>query len=237
MGDRQLHHVPHGQFQDLSDGHRSTSAQHDRRQRIDARRCWCSLPPATLAFGVMAVVRVHGSVKRRAAGIGRIDDVERDVGKRSLRHSSLQGRAARDRLHHQALFGRRQRRHEGAAPPADPGRHLRSARGRVFLPRAHRAGGRPRGRDVLRSCRWSATAAATFWLLVDRRRHRRLYRAEPLHRPAHQGAQGRAPGRLSGFHGSAGGVRRRRPEHGGGARAGRPRARRHLSVALPPTST
>ena len=38
--------------------------------------CWCSWPPATLAFGVMAVVRVQGSVKRRAANIGRVGDID-----------------------------------------------------------------------------------------------------------------------------------------------------------------
>ena len=46
------------------------------------------LAAATLAFGVMAILRVQGSVKRRAAGIGKLTDGE--VGNpRSLRHSSL----------------------------------------------------------------------------------------------------------------------------------------------------
>jgi tight adherence protein C len=46
------------------------------------------LAVATLTFSVMAVVRVQGSVKRRAANIGRIGDLERPGGSRSLRHSS-----------------------------------------------------------------------------------------------------------------------------------------------------
>ena len=53
------------------------------------------LAAATLAFCVMAVVRVQGSVKRRAANIGRIGDIDGSGGSRSLRHSSMQGRAAR----------------------------------------------------------------------------------------------------------------------------------------------
>ena len=53
------------------------------------------LAAATLTFCIMAVVRVQGSVKRRAANIGRVGDIDRPGGNRSLRHSSLQGRAAR----------------------------------------------------------------------------------------------------------------------------------------------
>ena len=59
----------------------------------------------------------------------------------------------------------------------------------------------------------------------------RLSDAEPLSRPAGQGEEGRAPGRLPRPHGSPGGLRRRRPRHGGFARPRRPRARRVLSVA------
>jgi tight adherence protein C len=46
------------------------------------------LATATLAFCIMAVVRVQGSVKRRAANIGRVDGVGSSGG-RSLRSSSL----------------------------------------------------------------------------------------------------------------------------------------------------
>jgi tight adherence protein C len=48
------------------------------------------LAAGTLAFSVMAVVRVQGSVRRRAANIGQFDEPGRSSGgARSLRHSSL----------------------------------------------------------------------------------------------------------------------------------------------------
>src|SRR5215813_13993509 len=47
------------------------------------------LAAGTLAFSVMAVVRVQGSVRRRAANIGQIDDVGRGPGGRSLRSTSM----------------------------------------------------------------------------------------------------------------------------------------------------
>jgi tight adherence protein C len=48
------------------------------------------LAAATLTFSVMAVVRVQGSVKRRAANIGRVDHIGgAGGGSRSLRHSSM----------------------------------------------------------------------------------------------------------------------------------------------------
>jgi tight adherence protein C len=46
------------------------------------------LAAATLTFCVMAVVRVQGSVKRRAANIGGAGDIDRPRGNRSLAHSS-----------------------------------------------------------------------------------------------------------------------------------------------------
>ena len=83
------------------------------------------------------------------------------------------------------------------------------------------------------SCRcWSSQKPVDLLAVRDGRRHRRLYRAELLHRPAHRQEQGRAPLGLPGLHGPHGGVRGFRPEHGGGAGAGRARARRQLSVAL-----
>ena len=138
-------------------------------------------------------MRVQGSVKRRAANIGRIGD----VGAAPRRHPLAaafepEGRAARHRIHHQALFGRQHRRDQGAAPPDGPGRHLRSARGRPISFSAA-----PRWRSAWRrccssSCRREHGGAGV--LAVDRlRRHRRLSRAEPLHRQAHQEAEGRAP--------------------------------------------
>jgi tight adherence protein C len=49
------------------------------------------LAAATLAFSLMAVVRVQGSVKRRAATIGRVGDVGPGSGsRRSLRYASIQ---------------------------------------------------------------------------------------------------------------------------------------------------
>jgi tight adherence protein C len=47
------------------------------------------LAAGTLAFTVMALIRVQGSVKRRAAGIGLLTGADRARGSRSLRHSSL----------------------------------------------------------------------------------------------------------------------------------------------------
>jgi tight adherence protein C len=47
------------------------------------------LAAGTLAFCVMAVMRVQGSVKRRAANIGRVGDFDNSGGSRSLRHSSV----------------------------------------------------------------------------------------------------------------------------------------------------
>jgi len=48
------------------------------------------LAAATLTFSLMAVVRVQGSVKRRAANIGRVGDFGTgSSGRRSLRHSSV----------------------------------------------------------------------------------------------------------------------------------------------------
>ena len=46
------------------------------------------LAAATLTFSIMAVVRVQGSVKRRAANIGGVGDIDRPRGNRSLAHSS-----------------------------------------------------------------------------------------------------------------------------------------------------
>jgi tight adherence protein C len=47
------------------------------------------LATGTLAFSIMAVMRVQGSVKRRTANLGRIGDAGNPGGPRSLRHSSL----------------------------------------------------------------------------------------------------------------------------------------------------
>jgi tight adherence protein C len=47
------------------------------------------LAAGTSAFVIMALIRAQGSVKRRAAGIGKLVDSEPAGGSRSLRHSSL----------------------------------------------------------------------------------------------------------------------------------------------------
>jgi tight adherence protein C len=47
------------------------------------------LAAGTLAFSIMAVARVQGSVKRRAANIGRVGDIEGSGSNRSLRYSSI----------------------------------------------------------------------------------------------------------------------------------------------------
>ncbi|MBN8964890.1 MAG: type II secretion system F family protein [Rhizobiales bacterium] len=47
------------------------------------------LAAGTLAFTVMAIVRVQGSINRRAANIGQIEMAGRPMGSRSLRHSSM----------------------------------------------------------------------------------------------------------------------------------------------------
>ena len=154
------------------------------------------LAAGTLAFCVMAIVRVQGSVRRRAANIGQVDDVERPAARArcGIRVSKAAQRLIEYTTKHYA--DRQQRRDQGAAPAHDPGRHLRSARGGLFLPRPHGAGGRAGGAGV--PVRRRCTQGGSVHLAADRaRRHRRLSGAEPLHRPPHQGAQGRAPGRLS----------------------------------------
>ena len=189
-----------------------------------------------------ADVQRHGGGPR--AGLGQAPRRQHRPGRRhaTVRRQPLaaafehEGRAARHRLHHQALFDGQHRGDQGAAPPDDPGRHLRRARGGLFLPRPHRACGRPGRADVpVRAGR--SRAAPAFWLWtgvggIIGYLGPSLYIDKP-----HQDAQGRAPGRLPGFHGSAGGLRRRRAEHGGGARPRRPRARAIPIRRLPPTST
>jgi tight adherence protein C len=51
------------------------------------------LAAGTLAFSVMAIIRVQGSVRRRAANIGAIEDIQRGGNSRSLRSSSLKAAA------------------------------------------------------------------------------------------------------------------------------------------------
>ena len=88
------------------------------------RRCGCAAPSSGAP-----------PASRRCPASGAVR------GARSLRASEHQGGAAAARIHHQALRRDRRRATQGAAPAPDAGRHLRSARGRLLLPRAAGAGG------------------------------------------------------------------------------------------------
>ena len=104
------------------------------------------LAAGTMAFTVMAMVRVRGSVQRRTSRIV-MDDSERAANpKRSLRYSSLKAVAQLIEYTTKHYADANERQHEDAAPAADPGRHLRSARRRLLLHRPHRARRRLRRR-------------------------------------------------------------------------------------------
>ena len=169
------------------------------------------LSAAALAFGLMAVVA--GALRREAARGRRSRPARANATRRSaLAALRQQGRgAAADRLHHQALFGREHRRDQGTAPPAASGRLPRSARaGLFFLARAVAAVVLALAAFLLDADAAARRKAACSGRSVLDRRHLRLFRAERLSEPPHRGAAGRASRRISGFHGSAGGVRRRR---------------------------
>ena len=91
------------------------------------------LAAGTLAFSLMAAVRVRGAVKKRTARIMN----EQDAGEhsRSLQNSSARPSSKLIDYTTKHYVGQR-REHEGAAPAACPGRHLRSARRRFLLHRA-----------------------------------------------------------------------------------------------------
>jgi tight adherence protein C len=79
------------------------------------------LAAGTLAFSVMAAVRVRGAVKKRTSRI--MDDEERKDHGRSLQHSSA--RALTKLIDYTtALLGFERREHEGIAPATGTGRHL-----------------------------------------------------------------------------------------------------------------
>ena len=84
------------------------------------------LAAGTLAFTVMAVVRVRGAVKRRTERV--MEEGGRSQPETLAALCQPHGGDAAHRIHHQALRLRQQRHHESAAQAADPGRHLRSAR-------------------------------------------------------------------------------------------------------------
>ena len=107
------------------------------------------LAAGTLAFAVMIGVRAREAVRRRAARVGVDDDAS--GGRRSLRYSGLQDRAASSSTIRPSITPR---------PTANDikvlrrrliaGRHLRSARRGLFLHGPHGAGGRSCRRGVLR---------------------------------------------------------------------------------------
>ena len=142
-------------------------ARRSRRRRLGDDAGGAGVPgDHDAALGVMVAVRVRGAVKRRTAGIA-----EQSGDAEPARAAPLQpqGGAAAARLHHQALRRDRegQGRHEGAAPAPGAGRHLRCARGRLFLRGADRAGGRARDRRLpARADVRSAAAGSMFWLVV-----------------------------------------------------------------------
>ena len=141
------------------------------------------------------------------------------------------------RIHHQALFGSQRRQHEGAAPAAGAGRHLRSARRRLLLHGAHRAGGRLRRRGVPAAADGGAAGLVVLLADGDRRRHRRLCRPQHVYRPPHCRPQARAPLGLSRFHGLAGGLRRFRAVDGGERWSASAASWATATLRSPPTST
>ena len=170
------------------------------------------LAAATLTFSIMAVMRVQGSVKRRTATIGRVDDSERSGGNRSLRHSSFKAaqRVLEYTTKHYSSGSTDEikvlRRRMTQAGIYDP-----RAVAYFFLGRTALHRNRP---DVL-SCRRSKAVLA-----VDRlRRHHGylglLYIDKRIARKAEH--QAGFPDFMT-----CCGLRRRRAEHGGIARSGRP---------------
>jgi tight adherence protein B len=79
-----------------------------RQQRTTMLSVLVFLATGTLAFAVMIGVRAREAVRRRAARVGIDDEDSRRPAFAAL--FRLQGRAEADRLHDQALFGRRQRK-------------------------------------------------------------------------------------------------------------------------------
>ncbi len=190
------------------------------------------LAAGTLAFAVMIGVRAREAVRRRAARVGLDDDA---AGRPALA----------------ALFGARRPRRSWSTirpsitPSADSNdvKMLRRRLMQAGIYDPHGAGlflPRPRGawRSVSPSRAFfvPADVRARRQILVLAVRHVRrragLSGAEPsISTAGSRRRRAGAPGRLSRFHGSSGGLRRCRAEHGGGARPRRPRARRFLSVA------
>jgi tight adherence protein C len=85
--DRQLHHVPHGQLQDLTAMDFLLETFGDHAGVVLGLLVFLAV--GTLSFVAMTIMRVRGAVRRRAAGIS-LDGAQRTGnGSRSLRYSSL----------------------------------------------------------------------------------------------------------------------------------------------------
>ena len=141
------------------------------------------LAAGTLAFSVMAAVRVRGSVKRRTERI--LTDEERKANYSLSRQQFHQRHRQSDRLHDEALRVGKRREHEGAAPAARAGRYLRSTRRCLLFHRAYGVGGWSRRCGVPAFAAGEADRRDFFLADGDGRRRRRLCRPERLHRQAH----------------------------------------------------
>ena len=211
-GGRQSHHVPHGQLQDLSDGRDPRSLLRLCRRQLRADDgVLVFLAAATLAFGVMAAVRVRGAVQapRRRTSRRR----PRAVRRRPRARCAMPASRPAQRLieyttkHYSPLDDDE---HEDAAPPAGAGRHssirARSPSSSSRAPCWRSALG-ARAFFVMPSCSATegshvlavgrASAALVGYLAPELLLDRRI--AKP---------PDRASRRLPGFHGSAGRLRR-----------------------------
>ncbi len=186
------------------------------------------LAAGTLAFSIMAVARVQSSVKRRAANIGRVGDIEGSGGNRSLRHSSK--KAAQRVIEYTAKHY--------ASGNADDTKVLRRRMIQAGLYHPHAVAYFFLGRTAL-----AVGMAMLLFLFAPVQPADRYsgcwsdWAASPATSgPAFistsaSGPEGRASVRVSGFHGPAGGVRRCGSQHGGIARPRRPRIERFVSLA------
>jgi len=126
------------------------------------------LATAMMAFGLMA--GRAGARRRQAPDRRHRGDRRGRRGRGSGPHGSSKSglKAAQQILDYsqQALWQAPTRRRQGPAPAPDPGRHLRSARGRLFLRRAPGAGDRAGARRfIVYSEPWSRSAPRV-WLVV-----------------------------------------------------------------------
>ena len=86
---RRLHHVSHGQFQDLN---MDTDFSFFGDSASTMLTLMIFLATTVLAFAIMAMVRVHGAVKRRTAGINAKLAAHADFSGAAAGRQALQGR-------------------------------------------------------------------------------------------------------------------------------------------------